>query len=375
MDIHVSEKQIANGLAIGMIVLDRPAALNALSHEMMMALSAAFHRWAKDDRVVAIVLQGAGERAFCAGGDIRAMHQLLQSHTEAEVFEIASDYFSVEYQLEYLIHTYQKPILVWGHGVVMGGGWGLFAGASHRVITENTRMGMPEVHIGLYPDAGGSWFLSRLPARLGLFLALTGTAIGPRDIMRLGIADYCMAGSQQEQVLQELHVLPWGRDAALNHDMLSNMLAAKAQECTLTLPDAELFIFRDQISQALHAGDVASAISRLFSLRGKSAWLDKALDSMAAGCPLSQVLAYELQRYAKHRSLADVFRMEWWVSIQCCLNPDFSEGVRARLIHKGDTPKWQAASITEISDKQLSRFMVIPQEIPNPLAKLGFELH
>ena len=187
IDVLFEELPTACGRSVGVATLNAPAALNALSLSMVRALTPMLRQWAYDNAIVGVVLQGAGEKAFCAGGDLRELYESLRANP-GEPSDYARGFFAEEYQLDYLIHTFDKPILCWGHGIVMGGGIGLMSGASHRVVTSQSRLAMPEITVGLYPDVGGSWLLRRMPGRLGLFLALTGASRNASDALFCGRA-------------------------------------------------------------------------------------------------------------------------------------------------------------------------------------------
>src|SRR5690606_38353217 len=191
-----------NGYRIGVVTLNVPKTLNSLTAEMVDLLLPQLRAWQTDPKIACVLLRGSGDRALCAGGDVVELrNSSLARDGKAEAF------FEREYRLDYLIHTYRKPILVWGHGVVMGGGLGLLAGASHRVVTAQTRLAMPEVTIGLFPDVGGSWFLPHVPGRTGLFLALTGASINASDTLFLGLADRFLDHAQWPQLLEKLQAL------------------------------------------------------------------------------------------------------------------------------------------------------------------------
>ena len=176
-----------NGCQIGVITLNAEKTLNALSLDMIDLMAEQLALWSTDDNIALVLMQAAGEKAFCAGGDLQNLYQSMLTHhasvdkDDVRANQYACDFFNREYRLDYLIHTYPKPILCWGHGIVMGGGIGLMAGASHRVVTEKSRLAMPEIGIGLFPDVGGSYFLNRMPGKLGLFLALTGAMVNAAD--------------------------------------------------------------------------------------------------------------------------------------------------------------------------------------------------
>ena len=204
-----------NGRGIGMMTLNAEKTLNALSLEMIDLMAEQLAAWSTDDNIAMVFMQAAGEKAFCAGGDLQNLYQsMLTHHASAEKNDIranpyACDFFNREYRLDYFIHTYPKPILCWGHGIVMGGGIGLMAGASHRVVTEKSRLAMPEIGIGLFPDVGGSYFLNRMPGKLGLFLALTGAMINAADAKFTKLADYAIAQVDKASVLEKLLQQPW----------------------------------------------------------------------------------------------------------------------------------------------------------------------
>src|SRR5690625_3226254 len=176
-----------DGGRIGIARLNSPKSLNALSLEMARQLDAKLQAWAVDSSVVAVWLEGVGDRAFCAGGDVVALYRSIveeeERRTAAGETRFDETYFTIEYQLDYRIHTYPKPILVWGNGIVMGGGMGLMVGASRRLVTETTLLAMPEVTIGLYPDIGASWFLNKMPLGIGAYLGLTGAQLNARDAL------------------------------------------------------------------------------------------------------------------------------------------------------------------------------------------------
>ncbi|MDN5849582.1 MAG: enoyl-CoA hydratase/isomerase family protein, partial [Nitrococcus sp.] len=163
------ERPAKNGRKLGFARLNAERSLNALSQAMIDALQARLSDWAQDPAIVCVVIEGSGAKAFCAGGDVIALYDSMRAHPGGPN-PVAKRFFETEYRLDYQIHTYPKPVLCWGHGIVIGGGLGLMAGASHRVVTETSHIAMPEITIGLYPDIGATWFLNRMPGRVGSFL-------------------------------------------------------------------------------------------------------------------------------------------------------------------------------------------------------------
>ena len=187
MNLHFEELTGTDGARIGVASLDAEKSLNALSLPMINALSDQLDAWAKEPQIVCVLLRGNGVKAFCAGGEVRSLVEACRAHP-GEVPPLAAQFFAAEYRLDFNLHTYPKPLICWGHGYVLGGGMGLLQGASIRIVTPSSRLAMPEISIGLYPDVGASWFLSRLPGKLGLFLGLTGAHMNGRDAIDLDLA-------------------------------------------------------------------------------------------------------------------------------------------------------------------------------------------
>ena len=211
----------ANGRLIGLITLNAPKSLNALNFNMIKLLTPQLKAWANDDAIAMVILKGAGEKAFCAGGDVVSLHHAM---AQGEPTSLVEEFFTQEYKLDYLIHTYVKPILVWGNGIVMGGGLGLMAGASHRVVTETSRIAMPEQTIGLYPDVGGSYFLHKMPKSVGLFLGLTSASINCDDACFVSLADHFIDSGKYNDMLNTILATSWSKSASENHTVLTNLL-------------------------------------------------------------------------------------------------------------------------------------------------------
>ncbi|MRV72048.1 enoyl-CoA hydratase/isomerase family protein [Duganella sp. FT92W] len=343
--------QTANGRLIGVLTLNAEKTLNAVSLPMIELLTDHLAAWAEDDDVAMVLLQGAGSKAFCAGGDLhnlyRTMHAQRESDQAGDVTgnAYANAFFSMEYRLDYTIHTYEKPILCWGHGIVMGGGIGLMAGASHRVATERTRMAMPEAGIGLFPDVGGSWFLNRMPGHAGRFLALTGISIEAADARYVGLADYVLPHAVRDDVVEALLIQPWSANCEANHALVGYVLRrAEArsgdQAWTHTGP---LRQHQDLIDYLCGRDSVDDVLSAMAALETNNPWLDKAAASPRRASPGALRLAWRMLEAAKHLSLADVFRLEYGVALHCAARGDFAEGIRALLIDKDMAPDWLPA--------------------------------
>jgi enoyl-CoA hydratase/carnithine racemase len=342
--VCVNRHATACGRAVGVLTLNAERSLNALTLPMIRTLHAALREWADDPRLVCVLLQGAGEKAFCAGGDVVALREaILQGN-----FALCADFFGEEYALDLALHRYPKPVLCWGSGIVMGGGKGLLVGASHRVVTETSRFAMPEISIGLFPDVGGSWFLNRMPGRCGLFLGLTGASFNAADALFLGMADFALPAHARAQVLPALISLPWHDDPAQHGYQLSAWLRETARATSAPLAPSLVRTHFDLIQQLTDADTLPEQVTRIIAYAGDDPWLQGAARKLAAGCPLSAWLAAEAQRRARIASLAEVFAMEYQMALACCQRPDFPEGVRALLVEKDGAPRWQHASVAEV---------------------------
>jgi enoyl-CoA hydratase/carnithine racemase len=330
---------------IAIATLNAPASLHALTLEMIRSLYAALLDWAADPAIACVVLQSSTDKAFCAGGDIRSLREAIQKNPGAMPNLEALAFFSEEYRLDHLIHTFQKPVVVWGSGIVMGGGLGLLAGASHRVVTPTTRIAMPEITIGLFPDVGGSWFLPRMPGRTGLFLGLTGASLNAHDALFTGLGDYFLAQDKRADIISELCAADWAADP---HIVVDQLLRS-ASLATDLLPVSEVRQHYDTINALTSSRDVGEVAAAIKAYDGDAVWLQRAAGALAKGAPSSIALTWEMQKRSPHLSLADVFRLELTVALQCCAHTDFAEGVRALLVERDNKPAWASVDDTVIA--------------------------
>lgn len=362
--------QTVSGHRFGRATLNAPASLNALSLKMIDLLTPQLAAWADDPAIAGVMLDAAGDKAFCAGGDVVGLYHAIRATPSGQVPAEAAAFFEKEYRLDYRIHRYPKPLLCWGHGIVIGGGVGLLAGASHRVVTPKTRLAMPEIGIGLYPDVGGSWILPRMPGRTGLFLALTGAPLNAADTRFAGLADVVLRHEDRDAVLAAVATTVWQGERDADAVRLSDLLRRLALD--VDLPQSPLRTHLDRIDALIGYDRLADVAPRLITLAGDAdPWLAQAGAMFARGSPTSAMLSVELQRRARHRSLADVFRLEWQASVGCCLQHDFAEGVRALLVDKDKQPRWQPAQLADVSPELIGAHLQSHHVGTHPLADLA----
>ncbi|MEQ8857811.1 MAG: enoyl-CoA hydratase/isomerase family protein [Pseudomonadales bacterium] len=344
--------------------LNAESTLNALSLPMIDILYPALARWHADPKVGAVLLTGSGDRAFSAGGDIQALYRAMARNRAegAEVDDYPFRFFEAEYRLDYRLHTFDKPVISVGHGVVMGGGLGVYSGARYRVVTEKSRIAMPEVTIGLFPDAGATWLLSHMPSHAATFLAMTGAHMNAADVLALGVADYSVAAARRGAVCDALLELPW-TGGADDH--------GRVRACLEGLPAAPLPVPQcDAVPEDLTAdGRVLDAVGRVRGLAGRSDWIDGGIKAMNRGCPASVgIIVQQLQR-ARDMTLADTFRMEMVVATHCARHPDFAEGVRALIIDKDNRPQWRFPTLEALPEAYVAEHFEPPWP-HNPLDDL-----
>ncbi|HVX23381.1 MAG TPA: enoyl-CoA hydratase/isomerase family protein [Acidimicrobiales bacterium] len=318
----------------GRITLNRPKTLNALTHEMVRLVDAALDRFAGDDEIATVVVDGAGGRALCAGGDIRSIYEAARTGDPAP-----KAFWADEYRLDARIARYSKPVVAIMDGIVMGGGVGISAHASHRVVTERSVVAMPEVGIGFAPDVGGTWLLSHAPGELGTHVALTAGSLGPADAIEAGLADVHVATSDLPAVF-----------AALAHTGVDGAIAA----VTSDPPAGQLAAWRRWIDRCYQADTVEEIVDRLLREGGHAA---AAANDILTRSPTSLKVALRALRQARGLpNLERALEVEYRISTTFLCTADFVEGVRAQVIDKDRRPRWNPASLAEVSDADLDRF-------------------
>ena len=332
---------------IGHLTLNRPAGLNAITLDMVRQLQQQLDAWATDTNVRAVVLRGAGEKAFCAGGDIRSLYDSFKSGDT-----LHEDFFVEEYALDLTLHHYRKPVLALMDGFVLGGGMGLVQGADLRVVTEKSRLAMPEVAIGYFPDVGGSYFLSRIPGELGIYLGVSGVQIRAADALYCGLADWFVDSSQLPSLDEQLDHLEW-RDTPLKD--LQGLLAKNGVQ---TLADAPLEKLRPAIDHFFALPDVPSIVEQLraVTVADSHEWATTTADLLQTRSPLAMAVTLEMLRRGRQLSLEHCFALELHLDRQWFARGDLIEGVRALLIDKDKTPRWNPPTLAALDAGHVASF-------------------
>jgi len=356
---------------IGVATLNAEKSHNALNLAMIQSLLPQLIAWQQDPAIALVVLEGAGEKAFCAGGDVVALYNAM-THQDGVKVGAIEEFFTAEYQLDYLIQTFDKPIMVFGQGFVMGGGLGLMAGASHRIVSETSRIAMPEITIGLYPDVGGTYFLNQMPAGCGMFLGLTGASINAADARFINLADFFVGQDKKYALYEELIVTKWGETCALNHQKLNDVIRKFEVETLNMMPASNIKPHLELIEQATSKSSAGGIVDGILAIESDSKWMSKAQKSLAHGSSITAHIVYEQLKRGKEMTLADCFRFELGVSVRCATKGEFAEGVRALLIEKDNAPQWRFDTVHEVDEQVISQmFEPVWQDDTHPLKSLG----
>ncbi len=323
---------------LGLVTLNRPRALNALSLEMAVSFKAMLDRWAGDPEIAAVLVRGAGERAFCAGGDVRALYHAGKGAPEGRAF------YYEEYRLNQTIFRFGKPYVALMDGVVMGGGAGLSVHGSHRVVTERTLFAMPETALGLFPDIGAGYFLPRCPGRVGLYLALTGGRIGSADCLYAGLATHYLESGDLAGLVDRLVAAP---------DKSADGIGAVLGGAAPKTPSA-LAARRAEIDRCFGRNRVEE-ILRALDEEGND-WALETAALLRSRSPSSLKLTFRQMRESATLDFEDIMRMEFRLSQRCMAGHDFYEGVRAVLVDKDNAPRWQPASLDAVTDVDLDQY-------------------
>ncbi len=336
--------------AAGLITLNRPQALNAVTLVMTHAIRDQLDRWRDDPAVTHVIVMGAGGRAFSAGGDLRQVYEIGRSgrHDEALV------YWREEYALNTVIKHYPKPYIALIDGIVMGGGVGVSIHGSHRVAGDKFLFAMPEVNIGFFPDVGATWFLPRMPGELGTYCALTGERLRAADALAAGVATHRVASEKFADLLA-------GLCGTVSVDALCAAFAAP--------PETGAIAARRGLIDRLFAGDSVEAIlQNLEALArcggGDADWCVTTAATIRSRSPTSLKIALRQVRQGAQLSFVDCMRTEFRIVSRVVGGHDFYEGVRALIIDKDNTPRWRPAALSEVGELEIDRYFApLPNEL------------
>ncbi|MFL9871642.1 enoyl-CoA hydratase/isomerase family protein [Paraburkholderia megapolitana] len=343
---------------IGFIELERPKALNALSTGMIRAIRGALERWRDDREVLAVVVRSQHARAFCAGGDIRFLYDAAQRGERAAL----DTFFTEEYQLNHAIFSYPKPYIALMNGVVMGGGMGISQGAYRtgglRVVTNSTKMAMPETRIGLFPDVGVGWFLARTPGALGRYLAVTGETIGPADALYAGLADAYIDDAALPALIDTLKSESFERGADVTICVMRETASHKVVPTpdTSTLADARALI--DRHFAKPDVADILASLEAEPECEGAE-WAEQTVGVLRERSPLSMAVSLEMV-VRSEGTMADCLRRDLDLTRSTFEQGDVMEGIRARIIDKDNRPQWRIARIEDVSAVDVERMFESP---------------
>ena len=334
---------------IGHLTLNRPSGLNALNLEMVRSLQQHLDAWAKDPHVAAVVMRGAGEKAFCAGGDIRSLYDSYKNNDT-----LHTAFFEEEYALDLTLHHYAKPVLAVMDGYVLGGGMGLAQGADFRLVTERSRLAMPEVAIGYFPDVGASHFLSKIPGQVGTYLGVSGVQIDARDALYCGLADWYTDSTRLSELDKQLDALTWQQSPRQELEALLASIAVNS------LPDAPLATLRPLIDDIFSHDSVTTIVTRLQEVATSEhrQWATDTANLLQTRSPLGMAVTLEMLRRSRalNLNLEQCFALELHLDRQWFDRGDLIEGVRALIIDKDKNPHWNPPTLNELDPAQVASF-------------------
>ncbi|MGW8365444.1 enoyl-CoA hydratase/isomerase family protein [Streptomyces wedmorensis] len=323
----------------GFVTLNRPRAINALTHAMVLAVDGALTEWEHAPEITTVVIEGAGERGLCAGGDIRAIHEDARAGGSA-----SAAFWRDEYRLNARIARYPKPYVALMDGIVMGGGVGVSAHGSVRVVTERSKVAMPETGIGFVPDVGGTYLLGRAPGELGTHLALTGGVVGAADALLTGLADHFVPSAELPGLARDLTLLP-AAEAVARH--------------TATPPPGVLAEQRQWIDACYGAEDVETVVERLFDI-GDPAAKEAATTLLAKSPTALKATLAAIRRARALGTLEEVLDLEFRASCAALTMPDLVEGIRAQVVDKDRDPRWTPPTLAEVTAADVARYFTAP---------------
>jgi len=355
-DVIFFEHPSSNGSVVAEARLNIPPTLNALTLDAVEAMTPKMKDWAERDEVAAVIVTGEGDKAFCAGGDVQALYHAATENLAAgrTVNDYPERFFAAEYRLDYIMHCYEKPLLTLGHGIVMGGGFGLFSASNFRVVTQRTRLAFPEITIGLFPDAGGTVVMRNLPPKIAALLTMTGGQVNATDALALGVGTHLIDHEGRADFLEGLKQLHWQSSSPdANTDVLKNYLAKQTHAGGMPSSDVA-----EVDTETIDLSNVKACFDSILALEGTSKWMDRGVANLRNGCPVTAGIIFKQLGLGPTLSLAECFMTEFAIATNCLSRPDFAEGVRALLIDKDQSPNWSVSSIDDLSQSLIDEHFV-----------------
>ena len=343
---------------VGWITLDRAEKLNALSYDMINMLYEQLTKWQYDESVYFLCMEGAGEKAFSAGGDVNHLYQKRNDDVESYAF----GFFFTEYCMNMMMHMYPKPIVTYMNGIVMGGGVGVAVAGSHRIVNEKTKWAMPEMNIGLYPDVGGSYFLNQAPGNLGRYLALTSKAIKPLDVLHINAADYYMKSDSWVSLKKMFDIFEWSGDV---EEQLSYLIT---QHESVVDDGSDLELRQETIDKHFSFDTVEAIINSLDeSSRHGDDWAEKIKSILLEKSPTSLKVTLEQLIKGQDLPIKECLIMELNMSMNFMKYHDFFEGVRSVLVDKDRNPTWSPNNLGDVSNDDVKGYFSYDWDDINPL--------
>jgi len=334
-----------NGTAT--ITLNRPQAINSLTHNMLTKIRKKLTSWKNDDRIQVIILQGAGSRGLCAGGDMKALYDIKNSEG---TLQEARNFFDVEYETDLLVYEYPKPIVASLDGIVMGGGVGLSYGATHRIVTEKTKWSMPEMNIGFFPDVGAAYFLNRAPGYIGRYLALNAKVLPASDVLSIGGADHYMPQEKLNKLLEEIQATNWHEtNPKENLTELIDSFVEKSESTSENLAE-----FQEKIDQHFNYDTVEEIIASLDS--DSSDFAQNTKENMLSKSPVSLKVTLKQLKKGEGKSFAECLSLDLTIATNFMKHHDFYEGVRSVLVDKDQNPDYDYKQLSDVSDEMVESF-------------------
>ena len=345
--LQITEHKKADASVLLEIKLNNPKKLNVLNLDMILSLNEQLSLWEKRKELSAVFIHSSGEKAFCAGGDVAQMYSMMLSSKKENKDPSLSvkPFFKTEYETNYKLYNFPKPVVLWGDGIVMGGGMGLFMSSSHSILTENSLLSMPEISIGFFPDVGASYFLNQIPKGIGLYLALTACRLNAVEAAYLNLSPWIYPYREKQNVFDFLLNTSFTEKKDFDEQF------KKCYKKPDFLEEQENWIkhFEQEIRKALEYKDIKSFYKNFSSMLKEDKKWEQNRKSFLKGSPSSLAIIFEQLKRAKgEKNLKSLFEMELSIALHVARNSDFSEGVRAMLVEKDRRPQWRPGTVEDL---------------------------